>query len=167
MPMKTEIVPLLIVTKLEQYDYAGATALALVMLAASFVMLLIINGLQAWIRRHGGEGRGAQVSGAKVIGAQTIALRDSPWLRRTLIAVTLGFLALFVVVPIVAVFVEALSKGIGSYCEADVRTGDAGGDQADVDHRRHRGAAEPRVRRRGGVADLRSTGFRARARCSR
>jgi sulfate transport system permease protein len=55
MPMKTEIVPLLIVTKLEQYDYSGATALALVMLAASFVMLLIINGLQAWIRRHGGS----------------------------------------------------------------------------------------------------------------
>ena len=51
MPMKTEIVPLLIVTKLEQYDYAGATALALVMLVASFVMLLIINGLQAWVRR--------------------------------------------------------------------------------------------------------------------
>jgi sulfate transport system permease protein len=56
MPMKTEIVPLLIVTKLEQFDYPGATALALVMLAASFVMLMIINGLQAWIRRHGGEG---------------------------------------------------------------------------------------------------------------
>ena len=55
MPMKTEIVPLLIVTKLEQFDYPGATALALVMLAASFVMLLIINGLQAWIRRHGGD----------------------------------------------------------------------------------------------------------------
>ena len=55
MPMKTEIVPLLIVTKLEQFDYAGATALALVMLAASFVMLLVINMLQAWIRRHGGS----------------------------------------------------------------------------------------------------------------
>jgi sulfate transport system permease protein len=55
MPMKTEIVPLLIVTKLEQFDYAGATALALVMLAASFVMLAVINGLQAWIRRHGGS----------------------------------------------------------------------------------------------------------------
>ena len=61
---------------------------------------------------------GAKVISAKVIGAQTIALRDSPWLRRTLIAVTLGFLALFVVVPIAAVFVEALSKGIGSYVEA-------------------------------------------------
>jgi sulfate/thiosulfate transport system permease protein len=46
MPMKTEIVPLLIITKLEQYDYAGATAVALVMLIASFVLLLAINVLQ-------------------------------------------------------------------------------------------------------------------------
>ena len=48
MPMRTEIVPLLIVHKLEQYDYAGATALAVVMLTASFIMLLIINLLQWW-----------------------------------------------------------------------------------------------------------------------
>jgi sulfate transport system permease protein len=52
MPMKTEIVPLLIVTKLEQYDTAGATALALVMLAASFVLLLVINVLQWWARQR-------------------------------------------------------------------------------------------------------------------
>src|SRR5439155_11027220 len=45
MPLKTEIVPLLIVTKLEQYDYAGATAIAVVMLAASFLILLAINAL--------------------------------------------------------------------------------------------------------------------------
>ena len=52
MPMRTEIVPLLIITKLEQYDYAGATALAVVMLVISFVMLLIINLLQWWSRRR-------------------------------------------------------------------------------------------------------------------
>ena len=52
MPMKTEIVPLLIVTKLEQYDYAGATAVALVMLSLSFVVLLGINLLQWWVARH-------------------------------------------------------------------------------------------------------------------
>ncbi|MEO8075417.1 MAG: sulfate ABC transporter permease subunit CysT [Acidobacteriota bacterium] len=52
MPMRTEIAPLLIVTKLEQYDYAGATAIALVMLALSFVLLLGINGLQIWTRRR-------------------------------------------------------------------------------------------------------------------
>ena len=48
MPMRTEITPLLIVTKLEQYDYTGATAIALVMLLASFALLLIVNGLQWW-----------------------------------------------------------------------------------------------------------------------
>ncbi len=48
MPMRTEIVPLLIITKLEQYDYRGATALAVVMLVASFALLLLINLLQKW-----------------------------------------------------------------------------------------------------------------------
>jgi sulfate transport system permease protein len=51
MPMETEITPLLIMTKLEQYDYAGATAIAVVMLLVSFVMLLVINRLQAWAGR--------------------------------------------------------------------------------------------------------------------
>lgn len=48
MPMKTEITPLLIVTKLEQYDVAGATSIALALLGFSFVMLLVINGIQVW-----------------------------------------------------------------------------------------------------------------------
>ncbi|MGC1760891.1 MAG: ABC transporter permease subunit, partial [Candidatus Cybelea sp.] len=48
MPMRTEITPLLIVTKLEEYDYTGATAIAVVMLVLSFVMLLAINALQRW-----------------------------------------------------------------------------------------------------------------------
>jgi sulfate transport system permease protein len=48
MPMKTEITPLLIMTKLEQYDYAGATAIAVVMLTISFALLLVVNRLQAW-----------------------------------------------------------------------------------------------------------------------
>ena len=52
MPMKTEIAPLLIMTKLEQYDYAGATAIAVVMLVISFVLLFVTNVLQAWTRRH-------------------------------------------------------------------------------------------------------------------
>jgi len=54
MPMVSEITPLLIITKLEQYDYAGATAIASVMLAASFLLLLAINGLQWWSARRGG-----------------------------------------------------------------------------------------------------------------
>jgi len=52
MPMVSEITPLLIITKLEQYDYAGATAIASVMLLASFSMLLVINLLQKWSRRY-------------------------------------------------------------------------------------------------------------------
>jgi len=58
MPMKTEIVPLLIITKLEQYDYAGATAVALVMLVASFALLLTINLMQ-WAARRRAGGLGA------------------------------------------------------------------------------------------------------------
>ena len=52
MPMRTEITPLLIVTKLEQYDYAGATAIGVVMLVMSFVLLFIINLLQWWSRKR-------------------------------------------------------------------------------------------------------------------
>jgi sulfate transport system permease protein len=50
MPLETEIAPLLIITKLEQYDYAGATAVAVVMLCASLLLLIAINGLQRWGR---------------------------------------------------------------------------------------------------------------------
>jgi sulfate/thiosulfate transport system permease protein len=52
MPMKTEITPLMIITKLEQYDYAGATAIAVVMLVISFTLLFLINFLQAWSARR-------------------------------------------------------------------------------------------------------------------
>ena len=51
MPMRTEISPLLIITKLEQYDYPGATAIALVMLLISFTLLLTVNALQGWSSR--------------------------------------------------------------------------------------------------------------------
>jgi sulfate transport system permease protein len=54
LPFKTEITPLLIITKLEQYDYTGAAALGFIMLVASFAILLVCNGLQAWdLRRKG------------------------------------------------------------------------------------------------------------------
>jgi sulfate transport system permease protein len=55
MPMVSEITPLFIITKLEQYDYAGATAIAVVMLLVSFVLLLSINLLQAWARGKSGK----------------------------------------------------------------------------------------------------------------
>lgn len=52
LPMKTEITPLLIITKLEQYQYSEATAIAVVMLGASFILLLLINLMQRWITRR-------------------------------------------------------------------------------------------------------------------
>jgi sulfate transport system permease protein len=55
MPMVSEITPLLIITKLEQYDYQGATAIAMVMLVSSFGLLLAINALQAWSRARLGR----------------------------------------------------------------------------------------------------------------
>lgn len=68
-PMKSEITSLLIITKLEQYDYAGATALAVVMLCVSFVMLLLINTLQWYLQRR--TSRGA--SSASVASAVNVA----------------------------------------------------------------------------------------------
>jgi sulfate transport system permease protein len=56
-PMVSEITPLMIITKLEQYDYTGATAIAVVMLIFSFIMLLAINGLQAWTAKRTGRDR--------------------------------------------------------------------------------------------------------------
>jgi sulfate transport system permease protein len=55
MPLRTEIAPLLIMTRLEQYDYAGAAAIATVLLGASFLLLLAINRLQAWTRARTGR----------------------------------------------------------------------------------------------------------------
>jgi len=55
MPMVSEITPLFIITKLEQYDYTGATAIAVVMLLVSFLLLLAINLLQAWARKRAGK----------------------------------------------------------------------------------------------------------------
>lgn len=56
-PMVSEITPLMIITKLEQYDYTGATAIATVMLILSFALLLVINGLQAWTAKRTGRDR--------------------------------------------------------------------------------------------------------------
>lgn len=57
MPMVSEITPLIIITKLEQYDYTGATAVAVVMLVISFLLLLSINGLQWWSSRRNSVSR--------------------------------------------------------------------------------------------------------------
>jgi len=57
MPLVSEITPLIIITKLEQYDYKGATAVAVVMLLISFVLLLLINLMQTWVRRRNAQER--------------------------------------------------------------------------------------------------------------
>jgi sulfate transport system permease protein len=69
-PMKSEITSLLIITKLEQYDYAGATALAVVMLVVSFLMLLLINTLQWYLQRR--TRRGAAAPALPVVTAATV-----------------------------------------------------------------------------------------------
>ena len=56
MPMVSEIAPLLVIIKLEQYDYAGATSVAVVMLVLSFLLLLLINLLQWWTGRRMARG---------------------------------------------------------------------------------------------------------------
>jgi sulfate/thiosulfate transport system permease protein len=70
-PMKSEITSLLIITKLEQYDYAGATAIAVVMLVVSFLMLLLINTLQWYLQRRtsrGGAGPAPAAASVEAIG---------------------------------------------------------------------------------------------------
>ena len=54
-PMVSEIAPLMIITKLEQYDYVGASAIAVVMLLISLLLLLLINGLQVWVAKRTGR----------------------------------------------------------------------------------------------------------------
>lgn len=113
MPFRTEIAPLLIVTKLEQYDTAGATAIALVLLVASFLLVFTINALQRWTRRRAGA--------STVIGRgfrRAPALADSPALRRSLVAGAFLLLALLLFVPLAAVFAQALRKGPAAYLAA-------------------------------------------------
>ena len=71
MPLKTEITPLLIITKLEQYDYAGATAIAVVMLISSFILLLAINLLQAWSGGRLKRAQGVELPEIAEAGAAT------------------------------------------------------------------------------------------------
>ena len=124
MPMKTEIAPLLIITKLEQYDYAGATAVALVMLVASFALLLAINllqwagapprgGLSPW-RRSPSRDRPPRHRAPmqRATGESTVGALDAHRDARS------AFLALFLVVAAGRwCFTEALAKGFAAYLD--------------------------------------------------
>ena len=117
--MKTEIAPLLIITKLEQYDYAGATAIAVVMLVVSFVLLLAINLLQC-VERAAGDGARHGRHAPPAAPPTRRARHASPrWVRWLLIARRARrSSALFLVLPLVAVFAEALAEGLGGLLRA-------------------------------------------------
>jgi sulfate transport system permease protein len=114
MPHKTEIVPLLIVTKLEQYDYSGATAIATTMLLFAFVLLLGVNLLQRWAERA----KSVDVTVARTRRTQRLRIGESApgrWLVTLLAAAVLGAL---VIVPLTMVISSALSGGPGAYLRA-------------------------------------------------
>jgi hypothetical protein len=101
LPMVSEITPLLIITKLEQYDYAGATALASVMLVISFVLLLIINALQGGCsQRHKGEPEMSGSIAAATAGSlerawqqRRASTHEPAWVKVVLIGIALAFFA--------------------------------------------------------------------------
>jgi sulfate transport system permease protein len=114
MPMRTEIAPLLIVTKLEQYDTAGATAIALVLLVAAFALIVAVNALQRWTRRRAGASAMAASRGFR--RAPTLAER--PATRRLLVAAAVACLAIVVFLPLAAVFAQAFHEGPGAWAAA-------------------------------------------------
>ncbi len=130
MPMQTEIAPLLIITKLEQYDYAGATAIALVMLLMSFTLLLAINAPAGVDDAAADELRNWEVvagyvhSHAAHRSRRGGHLTEPPLVRVLLIVVALGFLVLFLVLPLATVFIEAFASGTAAYFTA-IREPDA------------------------------------------
>ena len=159
MPMRTEITPLLIITKLEQYDYAGATAIAVVMLVFSLILLLPINLLQKWsssreekttaLSRGGDRTRrwrrrfhSARETFAGPAGRDRRDRRVR-WVRWILIGVAVAFLALFIFLPLAIVFSQAFAKGIGVYWASLIAARCAVSDSPDVAGRGHRRAAEP------------------------
>ena len=76
MPMRTEITPLLIITKLQEYDYAGATAIAVVMLVTSFVLLLAVNALQKWSGRQQTDDSSTEATPSS-LSLQPISFREA------------------------------------------------------------------------------------------
>ena len=128
MPMQTEIAPLLIVTKLEQFDYAGATAIALVMLLLSFTLLLAINALAGMDDAAAGELRmtwlDTYTRTAGRATPQARQLTEPPLVR---VAADRSsrwhFSRCFSLLPLVTVFVEAFANGAAALLRGDPRAG--------------------------------------------
>ena len=108
LPFKTEIAPLLITIRLEEYDYNGAVAIAALLLAASFVCLLAINAIPA-LFAHGS---------AMLTPQPRDPLQSPAWLRWALIALAVVLMALLVVLPLAMVLGAAFAKGIGVWFAA-------------------------------------------------
>ena len=165
MPMVSEITPLMIITKLEQYDYAGATAIAVVMLVAVFPAAARDQPLQAWTRRRAG----VLAVSVDVMTAATARprpatpAREPAWVRGLLIG---DRIAVPHAVPLRAAggrVRRGAEKGWRRLRRGAHRAGRVGGDPAHAAGRGDRRAAQSRVRRGGGVGRSPSSSFPARA----
>ena len=141
MPMRTEVVPLLIMSKLEQFDYAGrdgdrgGDADGLVRDAAR-------HQHAATVEQPPAGGVTLQMASQTEGAPKRPGTADPPWVRRALITIALMFLALFLFLPVIAVFAEALQKRRRRVLRRDHRSRSARRDPADADDRRDRGAAQ-------------------------
>ena len=107
-PYKTQIAPLLIMTKLEQYKYADATAIAFVLLLISFLVMLLINGIQIYMQRFTKSGGNVQPVQKVLAPRQETARRTA---RCTLIGISLFFLTVMLLIPLGCVIFNALKDG--------------------------------------------------------
>lgn len=115
-PYKTQIAPLLIMTKLEQYKYADATAIALVLLFISFVLMLLINSVQIYMQRFcGNSGDVIQSAWEK---SELAADESGRVVRYILLVVSALFLILMLVLPLAVVIMNALKGGLDAYRRA-------------------------------------------------
>ncbi len=114
-PYQTQIAPLLIMMKLEQYKYADAVAIALVLLIISFLLMLIINSVQIYMQRFSRTGDGTN-SIQKMIEPHKD--EDSQWLKYLLITVCSLFMFVMLVLPLLVVIINALQDGWEVYRES-------------------------------------------------
>ena len=118
-PYKTQIAPLLIMSKLEQYKYGDATAIALVLLLVSFLLMLSINSVQIYMQRfsHGQDAAGDGLSSLRKV-TEPHHDEGSPLVKYVLVGAGALFLAVMLVLPLCVVVVNALKDGIDAYMEA-------------------------------------------------
>lgn len=121
-PFETEIAPLMIISRLEEYDYAGATTIAVVMLVISFAILFVINLIQAWASRRTENSHNEFTYQQQRFSRKAAVARCNP--RTALGALPaldhcadLLFLSCLMS-PLILVFVEAFKQGVGVYFQA-------------------------------------------------